>query len=85
MLVTKLGAVKDNRDHRVFVVQVTDRIKIRTKVSHGSGYKTIGSQLVSDMARQCRVTTGEFTELVTCTLSREQWVERVKKHPDTPQ
>lgn len=45
------------------------RTAIFTKCSHS--HKVIPKVLMAQMARQCRVTVGEFHELVDCTLSGE--------------
>ena len=47
---------------------------IRTKVSHGSKYKTLGDDLVSKMAKQCKLTAKDFRSLAECTLSHTEYV-----------
>lgn len=51
--------------------------KIVTHVSHGGG-KTIGKQLVSDMANQCKLTTVKFRKLVDCTMSGDDYINELK-------
>ncbi len=52
---------------------------IRTHVSHGSKYKTLGDDLVSTMAKQCKLTTKNFKGLVECTVSHEDYVQLLKE------
>ena len=42
---------------------------IFTQVSRGTKYKSLGDQLVSTMANQCRLSVKDFRSLVDCTLS----------------
>ncbi|ABB24717.1 hypothetical protein [Pelodictyon luteolum] len=49
---------------------------VKTKVSLGGKPKTIGGDLLSFMARQCKLTTPEFLELVDCTMDQKIY-ERV--------
>lgn len=52
---------------------------MNTKTSFGSKYKTLGPPLVSQMARQCKLTKPQFQELVECTLSHEKYEEILEK------
>jgi len=45
----------------------------RTKISHGMLGDTIGSKLLSEMARQIRLTKHQFLELIDCTLDEENY------------
>lgn len=51
---------------------------IRTHVSHGSKYKTLGNDLVSSMAKQCKLTTKLFRGLAECSVSHDDYVEVLK-------
>lgn len=51
---------------------------IRTHVSHGSKYRTLGDDLVSKMAKQCKITPKQFRELSECTLSQDDYIEILK-------
>jgi len=68
------GFQKKGGDH-IFLVyhRLADnkKTRVRTKMSHGK--KTIGSALIGLMARQCKVTKSNFTNLVNCPLSREEY------------
>lgn len=52
---------------------------IHTMVSHGSKYKTLGDDLVSAMARQCKLTTKNFKRLAECTVSHEDYVKLLEE------
>lgn len=51
---------------------------IRTHVSHGSKYKILGNDLVSSMARQCKLTTKKFRGLAECTVSHEEYIRELQ-------
>ncbi len=44
-------------------------------VSHGMGNSTIGSKLISDMARQLHLTKSQFLALIDCTLDEAGYRE----------
>jgi hypothetical protein len=52
-------------DHTFFIYYSESGKKspVRTRTSHGSGYKDISDGLVSQMAKQCKLTTKEFKDL----------------------
>ncbi len=64
-------------DHMRFVFYHDDRkTEIRTMVSHNS--REIGDELIHQMARQTRLTKGDFVELVSCTLSEADYITRLR-------
>lgn len=58
--------------HSFFNYRTTKGLKssIKTKTSHGTAHKEIADNLVSAMARQCKITNGQFKDLVSCKLSQ---------------
>jgi hypothetical protein len=66
---------ESGKDHRYFTYYTTQNKKssIYTKTSHGTKYKKLGDDLVSQMSKQCKLSTKQFKELVTCTLSRDSY------------
>jgi hypothetical protein len=62
----------DGGDHEFFIYWNLDGSKtlMRTKVSRGSSYKTLGDDLLGKMARQIGLPKKSFLELVDCTLDR---------------
>jgi hypothetical protein len=45
----------------------------RTKISHGMQGHTIGTKLLSKMARQLHLTKAQFLALIDCTIDEEQY------------
>lgn len=71
---------KDDRKHIFYHFHHEGKkTHIRTHVSHGSKYKTLGDDLVSKMARQCKLTAQNFRDLAECTVSREDYVKLLKE------
>ena len=62
-------------DHAFFIYYslAGKKSPVRTKTSHGSGHKDIGDDLVSRMAKQCKLTAREFRELVDCALTQTRY------------
>ena len=73
----KKGFVRSNRDHKYYLYHTKEGKKspIRTHTSHGSGYKTLDDHLVSQMARQCKLTKKQFENLIDCPLDRSGYEE----------
>jgi len=71
----KKGFVVEERDHRYFMLYADGQYTgIHTKTSRGTGYKTLGSNLVGKMAEQLKLTTQQFVELVRCPLSAAEYI-----------
>jgi len=66
------GFQKDNGDHHYYIYWNLDGKKTmkKTKMSHGSSYKTLGDSLLGKMAKQVGLTKASFLELVDCTLDQ---------------
>lgn len=66
------GFQKDNGDHHYFIYWnlAGKKTMKKTKMSHGSSYKTIGDPLLGKMAKQVGLTKKSFLELVDCTLDQ---------------
>lgn len=77
----KKGFVEDRgRDHVFFhFIHDGQKTHIRTHVSHGSKYRTLGDDLVSKMAKQCKLTSKDFRSLSECTLSHNDYLAILKK------
>ncbi|MDI9349347.1 MAG: hypothetical protein QM537_05035 [Candidatus Symbiobacter sp.] len=67
------GFVRSDNDHHYFRYYTIDGRKtdILTKTSHGG--KDIQDDILSLMARQCKLSRKEFLDLIDCPLSREQY------------
>jgi hypothetical protein len=78
---SKKGFVKEpGKDHRYFrLLHEGKETGIYTKTSHGTGYKVLGDGLVSSMAKQLKLQTKEFVELVDCSLSHADYLALLSK------
>ena len=74
------GFKRTEGDHSFFVyyTQAGKKTIVRTKTSHGKGGEDIGAPLISRMAKQCKLTSDDFRQLVDCPLSREDYEKRLK-------
>lgn len=64
----------DTHHHRyIYETQAGERTHIATKVSHTKKVKQVDAGRFSEMARQCKLTTAQFTGLVDCPLSRQEY------------
>ena len=73
---TRKGFQDDGRTaHTVLVHRdpAGQKTGVATLVSRGTRYKTLTSALVATMAKQCRLTTSQFVQLVGCTMTRDQF------------
>ena len=75
-LIRKLAARELEGDHRVFeVFDDEGTLVARTKVSRSwRGTTAIGSGMVSIIARQLGLTSGQLLRLVSCEISREEYL-----------
>ena len=70
------GFDRENREKHVFFVHRNgdgQKTGIQTFVSRGTDYKSLGPSLVGTMARQCRLTSSQFIELVNCTITGDEY------------
>jgi hypothetical protein len=65
--------VEGNHTFFIYYAASGKKSPVRTKTSHGSSHKDISDVLVSQMAKQCKLTTKEFRSLVECPLSRAEY------------
>ena len=67
------GFKADETHHHRFVFHASDGrpTSIRTQTSHSRRYKTLGDDLLGEMARQCRISKADFLGLVDCDLTRD--------------
>lgn len=75
------GFRRANTDHSYYQFYDKNGKKtiVNTKTSFGTNYKTLGQPLISQMARQCRLTKPQFKEFVECTLSHENYEKILEK------
>lgn len=62
-------------DHHFFIYVTTEgkRTAVRTKTSHTPKMKDIPDNLLSQMAKQCKLSKSDFARLLDCPLSREKY------------
>jgi len=73
----KKGFEMSNTDHRVFWFYIDGKkTNIHTKTSHNS--QDIDDYLQSCMARQMQLTKNEFLLFISCQMSFEKYIERIK-------
>lgn len=69
---TRKGFTTKQGDHSFYYFHLNG-MQIRTKMSHGAKSSDVGDELLSFMARQCKLTKQKFLELVDCTCSQEDY------------
>ena len=71
------GFRRRESDHSYFVyyTQEGKKTPVRTKTSHGRGGADLPNKLFSRMARQCKLRTAQFRDLVDCPLSQAGYEE----------
>lgn len=80
----KKGFVESDDRRHIFYhfMHEGKKTNIRTQVSHGTKYKTLGDDLVSKMASQCKLNAARFRGLAECTLSHEEYIDLLKASGD---
>jgi hypothetical protein len=70
----------NNKDHYRYILVVEGRVTdIRTKMSRGSGYKTVGNNLLVQMSKQLRMNNvAEFKRYIECTYSYNSYLKVLK-------
>ena len=68
------GFSEEPGDHIILVYYTTDgrKTNARTFTSHSPKMRDISDALLSQMARQCKLTRSEFLELADCPMRRER-------------
>jgi hypothetical protein len=81
LIQTKFGFVDAQKasDHRWYVLKLEGLPPILTKASHGKTQITGG--LESAIAKQMRVRTAFFREMMSCTKSREDYYQQIRRDP----
>ena len=68
-------------DHHRFIYYTIDGNKkssVITKTSHTPKMKEIPDNLISQMAKQCKLSKSDFLNLVDCPLSRESYEKMLR-------
>jgi len=65
---------KQGRDHDFFFFRYPNLTQpVFTKVSRGTGYKTIGDPLLGKMRKQLRLTRAQFDSLIDCPMNKAEY------------
>jgi hypothetical protein len=69
------GFVEIPGDHIVLIYHTKDgkKTNVRTKASHTPKMKDIPDNILSQMAKQCKLKNGHFLDLVDCPMSRDEY------------
>ena len=75
------GFERKEGDHHYFVYVTKEGKKTtaKTKTSHTRKMKDIDDNLLSQMAKQCKLTKANFLKLVDCPLSRDDYEEMLRQ------
>lgn len=74
------GMIPYENDHHMLKKKIDGVTTLVTKTSHDD--KEISRDLATFMAHQCGLNVTEFWQLVECTLSQEQWDDKIRGWPD---
>ena len=77
----KKGFVKKDRSHKTFRYIALDgtQTSVFTYCSHGPRRRDVKDGVIGAMARQCKISTKQFRQLVGCPLAREKYEELLCK------
>jgi predicted RNA binding protein YcfA (HicA-like mRNA interferase family) len=77
LLAKGFSARRKGGDHRFFVyISQAGRVtSVRTKTSHSPKMRDIPDNMLSQMAKQCRLSKRQFIELIECPLDRDGFEE----------
>lgn len=70
-----------SNNHHIMLVYFTaggEKTAILTKTSHTPQMKDIDDNLLSQMAKQCRLDKSEFLDLVDCPMDRAAYERRLR-------
>lgn len=73
-LETKLQFRCGQGDHREFTLHIAGKMVTKTKTSRGTKHKTIGDELLGQMARQLFVPRKFFEDLVKCLKTKTDYL-----------
>ncbi len=73
------GFVQSDNDHEKFIYFLSNGKKssVWTKTSRGSSHREISAGNLGKMARQCRLSSSDFEDLIDCPLSPEDYEQKL--------
>lgn len=72
-----VDSINKSSDHKWVDFFYDDKYVLSTKISHGN--KDIDNHLIKQMSFQCKLDKADFIDLVNCPLSREDYIQLLKK------
>ena len=73
------GFQKTEGDHHFFIYFTKKGKKTLAKTKTSHSMRDISDDLLSQMARQCKLTKSQFLELVDCPMNRDKFEEALSK------
>ncbi|MGB5944405.1 MAG: hypothetical protein WBG71_16080 [Leeuwenhoekiella sp.] len=67
-----------SNDHKYLEFHYNGKMILYTKLSHGSK-KDLNNYLIKQMSTQCRLSKQDFADLVNCSLSAKDYIEKLKE------
>ena len=74
-----LGFIETAGDHRFFSMRLNSRQSLRTRVSRGTGHRTIGEDVISGVARDLRITRAFLYQLVRGEKGRVDYLNELRR------
>lgn len=72
----KKGFKQKEGDHHHYLYYYEGKVVTKTKVSHND--QDIGHTLISKMHKQCKMSKGQFIDLINCPLQESEYIEILK-------
>jgi hypothetical protein len=75
------GFEQTEGDHHFFVYKTIEgkKTSVRTKTSHTPKMKDIPDNLLSQMAKQCKLSKNDFFRLIDCPMDRDDYEAILKE------
>ena len=70
---------KKTRDHDVYRLDAKPTEPVLTKLSRGSGYRTLGPKLVNKIGRQLKLSKKQLKDFVECPMTKAQYIEHLRE------
>ena len=73
-----IDSIDHSNDHKYLEFFYNGKMILYTKLSHGSK-NDLDDYLIKQMSSQCKLSKQDFADLVNCPLSKEKYIEILKK------
>lgn len=78
-LLRRLGFAQTEGYHRVFCLTIEGRTVAKTKMSRGTGHRTVGEGIVSDVADELHITRAFLYQLVRGEKGRDDYLNELRR------